>query len=35
MYRKLVLCLFIFLFPAVMALAQDVKDVNKNKQSEA
>ena len=35
MYRKLVLCLFIFLFPAVMALAQDVKDVNKDKQSDA
>mgnify|MGYP001818258288 CR=1 FL=1 len=35
MYRKLVLCLFIFLFPAVMALAQDVKDVNKNKKSDA
>jgi hypothetical protein len=35
MYRKLVLCLFIFLFPAVMALAQDVKDVNKDKKSDA
>jgi hypothetical protein len=35
MYRKLVLCLFIFLFPAVMALAQDVKDVNKDAKSEA
>jgi hypothetical protein len=34
MYRKLVLCLFIFLFPAVMALAQDVKDVNKDKKSD-
>jgi len=32
MYRKLVLCLFIFLFPAVMALAQDV---NKDKKSDA
>jgi len=35
MYRKLVLCLFIFLFPAVMALAQDVKNVNKDKKSDA
>ena len=35
MYRKLVLCLFIFLLPTVMALAKDVKDVNKAKQSEA
>jgi hypothetical protein len=35
MYRKLVLCLLIFLFPAVMALAQDVKDVNKDKKSDA
>jgi len=35
MYRKLVLCLFIVLFPAVMALAQDVKDVNKDKKSDA
>lgn len=35
MYRKLVLCLFIFLLPAVMVLAKDVKDVNKAKQSEA
>jgi hypothetical protein len=35
MYRKLVLCLFIFLFPAVMVLAQDVKDVNKDKKSDA
>ena len=33
MYRKLVLCLCIFLFPAVMVLAQDVD--NKDKQSEA
>ena len=35
MYRKLVLCLFIFLLPTVMVLAKDVKDVNKAKQSEA
>ena len=35
MYRKLVLCLFIFLLPAVMVLAKDVKDVNKAKQSKA
>ena len=35
MYRKLILCLFVFLSPAVMALAQDVKDVNKAKESEA
>jgi hypothetical protein len=35
MYRKLVLCLFIFLLPAVMVSAKDVKDVNKAKQSEA
>jgi len=35
MYRKLVLCLFIFLLPAAMVLAQDVKDVNKDKQSQA
>ena len=35
MYRKLILCLFVFLLPAVMALAQDVKDVNKAKESEA
>ena len=35
MYRKLVLCLFIFLLPTVMVLAEDVKDVNKAKQSEA
>jgi hypothetical protein len=35
MYRKLVLCLFIFLLPTVMVLAQDVKDVDKAKQSEA
>jgi hypothetical protein len=35
MFRKLVLCLFIFLLPAVMVLAEDLKDVNKDKQSEA
>jgi hypothetical protein len=35
MYRKLVLCLSILLFSVVMAIAQDVKDVNKDKQSEA
>jgi hypothetical protein len=35
MYRKLVLCLFVILFSAVMALAQDAKDVNKEKQSNA
>lgn len=32
MYRKLVLCLFVVLFPAVMATAQDV---DKDKKSEA
>ena len=35
MYRKLVLCLFVILFSAVMALAQDAKNVNKEKQSNA
>jgi hypothetical protein len=35
MYRKLLLCLCVILFSAVMALAQDVKDVNKDKQSKA
>jgi hypothetical protein len=35
MFRKLVLCLFIFLLPAVMVLAKDVKDVNNDKQSQA
>jgi hypothetical protein len=35
MYRKLVLCLCVILFSAVMAIAQDVKDVNKDKQSQA
>jgi len=35
-YRKLVLCLCVVLFPAVIAAAQDVnQDVNKDKQSEA
>jgi len=32
MYRKLILCLFMVLFPAVMATAQDV---DKDKKSEA
>ena len=32
MYRKLILCMFLLLFPAVMATAQDV---DKDKQSEA
>ena len=35
MYRKLILCLYIVLFSAAMVLAQDVKDVNKDKQSQA
>ena len=35
MFRKLILCLFILMLPAVMVLAQDVKDVNKDKQSQA
>jgi hypothetical protein len=35
MYRKLVLCLCVILCSAVMALAQDVKDENKDKQSKA
>ena len=35
MYRKLILCLCVFLFPVVMALAQDLKDVNKDKGLEA
>ena len=34
MYRKLVLYLCVILLPAVMALAQDVKNVNKEKQSD-
>jgi len=32
MYRKLTLCLFVVLFPVVMAMAQET---NKNKKSEA
>ena len=35
MYRKLILCLYIVLFSAAMVLAQDVKHVNKDKQSQA
>jgi hypothetical protein len=35
MYRKLLLCLCVILFSAVVALAQNVKDVNKDKQSKA
>jgi hypothetical protein len=35
MHRKLILCLSILVFSVVMATAQDVKDVNKDKQSEA
>jgi hypothetical protein len=35
MYRKLILCLYIVLFSVAMVLAQDVKDVNKDKQSQA
>jgi hypothetical protein len=35
MFRKVVLCLFIFLIPAVMVLAKDVNDVNNDKQSQA
>jgi hypothetical protein len=35
MFRKLALCLSIVLFSTVMATAQDVKHVNKDKQSEA
>jgi hypothetical protein len=35
MYRKLILCLYIGLFSAAMVLAQDVKDVNNDKQSQA
>ena len=35
MYRTLILCLYIVLFSTVMALAQDVKDVNNDKQSQA
>jgi len=35
MYRKIILCLCAVLFSAVMATAQDVKDVNKDTQSKA
>ena len=35
MYRKLILCLYIVLFSAAMVLAQDVKDVKKDNQSQA
>jgi hypothetical protein len=35
MYRKLILYLYIVLFSAAMVLAQDVKDVNNDKQSQA
>jgi hypothetical protein len=35
MYRKLLLCLCIILFSVAMASAQDEKDVNKDKQSQA
>jgi hypothetical protein len=35
MYRKLILCLCVILFSAVMVLAKDSKDVNKAKESEA
>ena len=35
MFRKMILCLCVILFSAVMATAQDVKDVNKDKQSKA
>ena len=35
MYRKMILCLCVILFPAVMALAQDLKDTNKAKESKA
>jgi len=35
MYRKLILCLYIVLFSAALVLAQDVKDVNNDKQSQA
>jgi len=35
MYRKLILCLYIVMFSAAMVLAQDVKDVNNDKQSQA
>ena len=35
MYRQLILCMSIVLFSAVMAIALDVKAVNKDNQSEA
>jgi len=35
MYRKLILCLCVILFSAVVVLAKDSKDVNKAKESEA
>ena len=35
MYRKLILCLCVILFSAVVVLANDLKDVNKAKESEA
>ena len=35
MNRKLMLCLCVLLFSTVIATAQDVKDVNKAKESEA
>jgi len=35
MVRKLILCLCVILFSAVVVLAKDVKDVNKAKESEA
>ena len=35
MFRKLILCLYIVLFSTAMVLAQDVKDVNNDKQSQA
>ena len=35
MYRQLILCMSIVLFSAVMAIAEDVKAVNKDSQSEA
>jgi hypothetical protein len=34
MYRKLILCLCVILFSAVVVLAKDSKDVNKAKESE-
>jgi hypothetical protein len=35
MYRKLILCLCVILFSAVVVLAKDSKDVNKAEESEA